>query len=349
MVKGRITMLASIICYLSAIPVVLSIEILESPSPVEVLQGLPATLICRTSSPYQGVNWYKDGSLINQEDGRCLLLPDGSLFFLNTVLEDTGDYHCAVTDRATVVRSKHARLGVVTNEEVKDILEEKNDDDEVHSLEFSIRPIIKCPENISVELLIDGTGVVSWGRRSFSTGYLVLVVADDLPVSNISVDSTVDTVQLHNLSPSHHYSVQIATLYEGRVSKMSRKYSLYLRSPLTPSSAKIPTQLWVITFLVVIMMVLIIILVMIFIVIKTRRLPRRQSCVDVEYGKSMIQQRHKQSNDDDNEEDANIDTIDHIYDYATSDQYRFSTRLSDISSSDYSQENLFMQIKQPLI
>ena len=345
MVKGRVTMLASILCYLSVMHIVLSLEIIESPSPVEVLQGLPATLICRASSSYQGVTWYKDGSLINQEDGRCLVLPDGSLFFLNTVLEDAGDYHCAVTDRSTIVRSKHARLGVVTNEEEKVILEEENNDDEVHSLEFSIRPIIKCPENISVELLIDGTGVVSWSRTSYSTGYLVLVMADDIPVSNISVDSAVDTVQLHNLSPSHHYSVQIATLYEERVSKMSRKYSLFLRSPLSPSSAKIPTQLWVITFLVVIMMVLIIILVMIFIVIKTRGLAR--SCVDVEYGKSMIQQR--QSNDDDNEEYANIDTIDHIYDYATSDQYRFSTRLSDISSSDYSQENLFMQIKQPLI
>ena len=90
-------MLASTLFYTSVLHLVQGLEILESPSPVEVLEGLPVTLICRTSSHHQEVTWYKDGSMITQKDGRCLLLPDGSLFFLNTVLEDTGDYNCAVT------------------------------------------------------------------------------------------------------------------------------------------------------------------------------------------------------------------------------------------------------------
>merc|ERR1712179_874176 len=200
-VKGRVTMLANILYCISVINIVLSLDILESPSPVAVLQGLPATLICRTSSPYQSVTWYKDGSVVTKEDGRCLLLPDGSLFFLNTVLEDTGNYHCAVADKTTIVRSKHARLSVVSNEEEKESLMEDKNDEEVHSLEFAIPHSPKPPENISVELLLDGTGVVTWNKAIDSTGYLVMVMADDQPVSNISLDSTVDTVQLHNLSP----------------------------------------------------------------------------------------------------------------------------------------------------
>ena len=101
-------------------------------------------------------------------------------------------------------------------------------------------------------------------------------MADSIPVTNISVDSSVDTVQLHNLSPNHKYSVQLATAAGDVKSELSEVHRLYLKSPLTVQAVSyshgIPTELWVIAFLVVIMMTLIIILVVSIIVIRTRRL-----------------------------------------------------------------------------
>ena len=262
------------------IPVVISLEIIESPSPVEVLQGLPASLICRTSFPSQGVTWYKDGSRVNQEEGRCLVLPDGSLFFLNTVLEDTGDYYCAVNDRTTIVNSNHARLSVVQREAEKSILEEENEREKVPSLVFSLRHKKKFSRGMSMEVSLDAEDV-RWSK---------------------------------------------------------------------PDS--IPTLLWVIAFLTVIMMILLIILVMIIIVIRSRRVPRRESVSEVEYGNNLKQltpnhqhaAKHK-----DNEKNTSIDIVDHIYDYATSDQYIFPTKFSDITSSDYSQDYPLLQNNQPLI
>jgi len=341
-------MLNRLLIIITVVPVVFPLHILESPSPVEVLEGSPATLICRTSSSYEVVTWYKDGSILHQEEGRCLLLPDGSLFFLNALLEDTGDYHCSVSDMKTIARSKHARLSVVSEKEEKEVFSDKNDEKEVHTLEFSIPHKLKPPKNINVELLLDGTGVVKWSKAESSTGYLVLVMADNIPVSNISVDSSVDTVQLHNLSPSHHYSVEIATVYEGSISEPSKRHSLYLSSPLTTSpSSRIPTQLWVIAFLVVIMMILIIILVVSIIVFKTRSAARRDSVSETESGKRIIHYQPTYTTKGPvREYNDRLYPTDHIYDYATSDQCRFSTKSSN---SDYSQEYPFLQSQQPLL
>ena len=109
-------------------------DILESPQPVQVMKGSPATLKCRTSSssPTLEITWYKDGSqfLLDQKVGRCLLLPDGSLFFLTTSAEDTGDYYCAVTGRKLVVRSKSARLSVLGHgQEDQEMFSEEDNSD----------------------------------------------------------------------------------------------------------------------------------------------------------------------------------------------------------------------------
>ena len=325
---------------------VLGLDILESPEPVLVEQGLPATMQCRTSSPSAVVTWYKDGAILSQEDGRCLLLPDGSLFFLTTVLADSGDYHCAVTARNIMARSASARLSVVTDQEERDSLENKKDTDEEVPTLLKLKP----PENISTELLLDGTGVVRWSKVVPSTGYLVLVMAGTVPVSNISVESSVDTVQLHNLSPTLHYSVQLATVYAGARSQLSKTYSLYLSSPLTVAS-HIPTQLWVIAFLVVIMMTLIIILVITIVVMRSRSMPRRELSSEIEYERSLNQYRPRTQHtflDLEGEYSDKLYNSEHVYDYATSDQCRFSTKSSD-KSSEYGQQYAFTQIHQPLI
>ena len=95
------------------VKIVTAITILESPDSVQVMQGLPATLKCRASAAYESITWYKDGSKHNADEGRCLLLPDGSSFFLSTRAEDAGEYHCEVTDFSNVVRRRSARLSVL--------------------------------------------------------------------------------------------------------------------------------------------------------------------------------------------------------------------------------------------
>ena len=108
-------MFSNILIHIFLAKIVTSITILESPESVQVIIGLPSTLKCRASAAYASITWYKDGSKHDPEKGRCLLLPDGSLFFLSTRAEDVGEYHCTVTDRSNVVRSRSASLSVLEN------------------------------------------------------------------------------------------------------------------------------------------------------------------------------------------------------------------------------------------
>ena len=75
------------------VSVVISKVITEPPHSVEVLQGSPVTLDCRTSISADGIIWYKDGSVVRTEDDqdRFFILPNGSLFFLSTEVTDSGD------------------------------------------------------------------------------------------------------------------------------------------------------------------------------------------------------------------------------------------------------------------
>ena len=270
--------------------------IIESPQPVQVMKGSPATLKCRTSSssPTLEITWYKDGSqfLLDQKVGRCLLLPDGSLFFLTTSAEDTGDYYCAVTGRKLVVRSKSARLSVLGHgQKDQEEVSEEDLDEQSPTLDIFLPSKVLPPSNISAQLLLDGTAVVEWTLSAEATGYLVTVLANDIPVTNISVDSSVNTVKLHNLSPAHEYTVCVASVAGDSLSAFSDVHKLHLNSPLAVQTRTyhndIPTEIWVIAFLVVIMMTLIIILVVTIIVIRTRRVAGMTAGDRIEYVQAM--------------------------------------------------------------
>ena len=111
-------------------------------------------------------------------------------------------------------------------------------------------------------------------------------MAGNTAVTNISVDSIVDTVQIHNLSPAYEYSVSVAAVRGDTKSVFSERKQLYLKGSLTTDTksyaSSIPTQIWLIAFLSAIMMTLIIILVMSIIVIKTRRVSAVTAGNDVE-------------------------------------------------------------------
>jgi len=335
------------------VQLLLSSDILESPQSVKVLSGSPATMKCRTSQPSSAIIWYKDGSefLLDQKVGSCLLLPDGSLFFLTTQAGDTGDYFCEVTGRNIGGRSREARLNVFDSEEdlISDI------DDHHPTLDVFLPTKLEPPANISAQLLLDGTAIVKWRQSAKATGYLVTVLANTIPVTNISVDRSVTTVQLHNLSPSHEYSFCVASVAGHLLSPFSEEQKLYLKSPLTiqtrPYHNVIPTEIWVIAVLVAIMMTLIIILVITIIVIRTRRVARMTHQGRMEYveaGNKNIchYQEHTQQCHSVYHPSNHIN--DNIYTYATSDPYDYSSG-SDRSSSNASASGFTSLHKEPLI
>ena len=99
--------------------------ITQSPSNLVVANRSPATLVCEAKGdPKPEITWFKDGKpvLVDSEDpdGRKLLMPQGSLYFLRIVhsknknkKSDLGNYHCEATNSAGSARSTEAtiRLG----------------------------------------------------------------------------------------------------------------------------------------------------------------------------------------------------------------------------------------------
>jgi len=88
--------------------------------------GDPATLICRVDGG--DVKWFKNGMEINiDDDEEIFILPDGSLFFLSSRLEDTALYNCGYKEKnGNIVTSRPAAIIVVkenddTNVELENV------------------------------------------------------------------------------------------------------------------------------------------------------------------------------------------------------------------------------------
>ena len=209
---------------------------MESPHDVMVLRGSPATLDCRYGSHPYSVRWWRDGDLmdLDMEEQDCLLLPDGSLFFLTTRMEDTGRYQCEVTAEEGIFNSKTALLTVFDNqkEDILDVLYDEDIldvlDDEDIVLKESESDIELVPENPPVPLITSSyllspvTGYISWVHPlTTPDAYLLLILANNTPLTNLTVDRHTSQVQLTPLSPDMVYSVRIASLCGQNVSQFS--------------------------------------------------------------------------------------------------------------------------------
>merc|ERR1712131_326915 len=98
--KDMMNLQQHIFISINIISYVMSSIIIESPHSTKVTEGSPISLSCRIDSDYSDyqIRWYKDGRQIDTQNPlhRILTLPDGTLFFLSSEVEDTGKYYCVV-------------------------------------------------------------------------------------------------------------------------------------------------------------------------------------------------------------------------------------------------------------
>ena len=95
------------------------IQLTLTPSDLSIPQGQLAAFECNAagSKPRAEVTWYKDSAPIsNGSDPRVYVSPfSGTLMIRESQPSDAGLYQCAVENMAGMIRSREARLEVITS------------------------------------------------------------------------------------------------------------------------------------------------------------------------------------------------------------------------------------------
>ena len=253
----------------------------EGPKDLLVASGSPASLSCRSTSPQSAsVTWLRSGAPLPPSP-TSLLLPEGELFLLTTKEDDSGSYSCIVTDSDGVFHSPPATLTVIDKEEDEGSLDSSASEDGGKTLVIQEtteevdknEELPKTEEELEIEEAIlayessedytsltapvvtmatisnPGTGIVQWASVPAATSYIVRVFAADWEVTNITVESGVDTVRLHNLADNIRYSVMVASRGEDGTSSPFSPPSPLLQSTSLPSSSAssntLPSSLWI--------------------------------------------------------------------------------------------------------
>ena len=228
--------------------------ILESPSSSVTSPGDPVTLRCRVSGDSENISWYKDKNILKMEElsQRLMLLPDGSLFILSALDQDSGSYQCSVYEEEKEVFSDIARL-VVGEDAHNDALE--------------------TPTGLHASLTVQGSILIEWNDISEADKYIIEVsLCDDIDCNNsITIESDKSNVLLHNIDESKQYEIKVASKNQFSVSYYSSPFRLFKqKSSLEKENTPIPPVLWVVAISVVGFMTVITIFGISFILIKMK-------------------------------------------------------------------------------
>jgi len=285
--------------------------------------------------------WFKEGSLLDTKkyQDRFLLLPDGSLFFLNTQAKDSGSYHCTVLVNGKVYNSEPARLSVGRPED------------------HAFKTNVETPRVVMISILSESSATVEWSEVEDAEIYVIQIESSDSSeaIKNITVESDILKVKLHNLKASFEYNLSVAAKRNEKISKFSKPQTLKLTTVKFPSEERdIPAVLWVVSITVVVVMTVLTILGVTVVVIKIRSL-KHGIIVEDSYrydkpcftSKGLSWIESPRTFQGKNGVPLMTFQRDHLmrehstsdYDYATSDHYFLSSDVSSNSNSSKSDSN----------
>ena len=144
-------------------------------------------------------------------------------------MEDTGRYQCEVATEEGIFNSREALLTVFDNlkKEVFDVLDDEvilGEREENNALEaidkegfIEIEMVSNVPEIVDSYLINPKTGFVKWTSPTPPDGFILLIHANNTPLTNLTMDGMARQVKLTPLSPNITYSVRIASVIRGKV------------------------------------------------------------------------------------------------------------------------------------
>ena len=147
-------------------------------------------------------------------DDKYSLDPSGVLLVRRpTRAEDAGQYECLVTNEEGTRVDSPVTLDIVDRRDGSQASGEDDDEESMDYYEEEERPMLTVPIITEAALLDRVTGLVRWTPVAEATAYLVLVMADQRPVANFSVEATISQVKLHSLDPAEEeYRVAVAAM-----------------------------------------------------------------------------------------------------------------------------------------
>ena len=117
--------------------------------------------------------------------------------------------------------------------------------------------ISNIPEIVDSYLINPKTGFVKWTSPTPPDGFILLIHANNSPLTNLTVDGMARQVKLTPLSPNITYSVRIASVIRGKVTDFSSPVQLDRMN----MNLNIKNSIWVMSIIFVVLFPLIIIVV----------------------------------------------------------------------------------------